>query len=31
MMQFCNDMASNALLLAITSIKVNYEGWNPRI
>ena len=30
MMQFCNDMASNALLLAITSIKVNYEGMEPR-
>ena len=29
MMQFCNDMASNALLLAITSIKVNYEGMEP--
>lgn len=28
MMQFCNDMALNALLLAITSIKVNYEGLN---
>lgn len=29
MMQFCNEMASNALLLSITSIKVNYEGMEP--
>ena len=29
MMRFCDDMASNAMLLAITSIKVNYEGMEP--
>lgn len=29
MMQFCNDLASNSLLLAISSIKVNYEGMEP--
>jgi len=29
MMAFCNEMATNAMLLAITSIKVNYEGMEP--
>ena len=29
MMRFCDEMAGNAMLLAMTSIKVNYEGMEP--